>query len=407
MKKYDIFIAHAGRDIATADTLYALLESPKRVFLDKRNLRLGDDWDTMLAAAQRDALITVVLCSENVDSAYYAREEIAAAIAMARKDQNSHRVVPLYVSAAAADEMVPYGLRLKHGIIISGETTLSHAAQMLRDLVADLLATETSSDAKAGAPRSLRHPGMIHSPADGWVSPSLQCEYRYKLIAFDLDGTLLRGEQFVFSWNRIWAALKVSQSVQTPLRNAYRVSEAKASGREERVVAYRRWCNDAVDHFKRRRLSRAQLQTIAGNLALTNKCRDALQALRNANVVIAIISGGVDTFLEDLFPDYRDFVDYVFVNRLRFDDSAIVSGVDATAFDFAGKAEALRLVSDLVGCTASETVFVGDHFNDEVIMQHAGLAIAYPPGDDIVGVTASVMIPEDDLTKILPHVLVA
>ena len=49
---------------------------------------------------------------------------------------------------------------------------------------------------------------------------------------------------------------------------------------------------------------------------------------------------------------------------------------------------------------------MGDQFNDEAIMLRASLAIAYPPGDTVVEDTARVAIREDDLTRILPHVLV-
>jgi hypothetical protein len=82
-KKWDVFIAHAGADLAPAQTLGTLLDAQVRVFLDDARLRLGDNWDLELAAAQRDSLVTVVLVSRRTDAAFYEREEIAAAIQMA------------------------------------------------------------------------------------------------------------------------------------------------------------------------------------------------------------------------------------------------------------------------------------------------------------------------------------
>ena len=116
---WDIFLSHASPDIRVAEQLYELLEPHCEVFLDRRALLISDDWDLELAAAQSKSLITVVLVSSNTENAYYQREEIAAAIKMARMDSTSHRVVPIYLDERPTDESaVPYGLRLKHGISV-------------------------------------------------------------------------------------------------------------------------------------------------------------------------------------------------------------------------------------------------------------------------------------------------
>src|SRR5262249_33257464 len=95
---WDFFIAHAGGDIEPAEALYEHLNGPvARVFLDKKNLLLGDNWDAKIAQAQRASLITLVLISGKTDRAYYEREEIAAAIALARENENRHRVIPVFL----------------------------------------------------------------------------------------------------------------------------------------------------------------------------------------------------------------------------------------------------------------------------------------------------------------------
>ena len=123
--RWDFFVAHAGRDAAIAEQVYDRLISDARVFLDSRCLDLGDDWDIKLRDAQRASLVTLVLVSSNTDKAYYQREEIAAAIAMARTD-GGHRVVPVYLDDKASEsDSVPYGLRLKHGLTLSAEFCLN------------------------------------------------------------------------------------------------------------------------------------------------------------------------------------------------------------------------------------------------------------------------------------------
>ncbi|HET9933806.1 MAG TPA: toll/interleukin-1 receptor domain-containing protein [Polyangiaceae bacterium] len=130
--KWEFFIAHAGADIESAEELYGYLNSAASVFLDKACLLLGDDWDRKLAAAQRASLVTLVLVSSQTDQAYYQREEIAAAIDLARRNENNHRVIPIYLDGATEP---PYGLRLKHALRLGAELSMSDAAaQLLAEL---------------------------------------------------------------------------------------------------------------------------------------------------------------------------------------------------------------------------------------------------------------------------------
>lgn len=137
--QWDFFIAHASKDKQAAHELYRLLAPYSRVFLDSECLLPGDDWDRELALAQRNSRITLVLISSNVGGAYYAREEIASAVAMAREDQQRHRVVPIYLDAAGVD--VPYGLRLKHGLSVTPESSLETISEKLLQLLARLTGT--------------------------------------------------------------------------------------------------------------------------------------------------------------------------------------------------------------------------------------------------------------------------
>ena len=401
---WDLFLAHAGPDGPLAEHLFNLLSPPLRVFLDSKGIKLGDNWDGTLGAAQQNSLCTVVLVSHLTEEAYYQREEIANAIAMARKDPESHRVVPIYLTAEGEQAAIPYGLRLKHGLTLSDTVTLSDAATRLIELVQGLRPGTAAQSLVATIPGA--RAGLLHAPPASWVSPASKNKRRYKVVAFDLDGTLLRGKDFIFSWERVWADLGVSKSVQRSLRNEYKLRSETAATPQERAAAYRRWCEAAVSHFKARGLTRARLAEIAAPLELTANCREALTALRAEGVVTAIFSGGISTFLEDRFGDFRDYVDFVFVNELRFDANGVIDSVLATSYDFEGKAEALSLVCSLAKCTRDEAVFVGDRFNDEAIMLHAHLAIAYPPGDKIVDDAARIPIDQDDLRLILPHVLV-
>jgi hypothetical protein len=155
--EFDFFIAHAGADLDSAEELYQLLGARSTVFLDSRTLLPGDDWDVELTHAQRRSRVSVVLVSSKSGAAYYQREEVAAAIAMAREDSTTHRVVPVYVDDILNRE-VPYGLRIKHALSLSRDGGWPGVAQRLFDLLAKMGPVGSVSDktdvvvARTGAP---------------------------------------------------------------------------------------------------------------------------------------------------------------------------------------------------------------------------------------------------------------
>jgi DNA-binding NarL/FixJ family response regulator len=132
--EWDVFIAHSSMDTAIARELFHHLKDHCRVFFDESNMRLGDDWHVLIPQAQRASRYTVVLVSSSTDRAYYEREEIVAAIDLARRDGETHRVVPVYLEGSPPAD-VPYGLRLKHGVSLDRVTTIgSVAARLLEEL---------------------------------------------------------------------------------------------------------------------------------------------------------------------------------------------------------------------------------------------------------------------------------
>lgn len=134
--RWDIFISHAGPDSEAAVQLHKQLAAAGlRVFTDKLSLLLGDDWAVEIPRAQKQSRITVVLLSPRCDRAYYEREEIAAAIALARDERYVHRVVPIFLEGFPADPGdMPFGLRSKHGLSAPNVGGISGVAESLREL---------------------------------------------------------------------------------------------------------------------------------------------------------------------------------------------------------------------------------------------------------------------------------
>lgn len=272
---------------------------------------------------------------------------------------------------------------------------------------ADDLSTKISADLartreQGGAQAFFR--GQYHSPPPDWQTPVRNNKEHYKLVIFDLDGTLVKGTKFEFSWEVVWCHLGYAAKIQNKLKTEYR-RNAIESSKLARVSAYDNWCNQAVEYFRKRKLSRNILRELARTCILPHNWKQALCTLRSRNIATAIVSGGINTFLEDVMPEYKDYFDFVFINELLFDTQGIICGVIPTAYDFEGKVDALELICDRVMCSADEVVFVGDHFNDEAIMLCVDKSIAFPSNDLLIDAANMVNIASNNLNDVLPEIL--
>jgi phosphoserine phosphatase len=215
----------------------------------------------------------------------------------------------------------------------------------------------------------------------------------YRVIAFDLDGTLLRGVDF--SWTVIWKHLGFPEAVYRGAMRDYRKGK----------TTYQQWCDLACAHFRTKNLRRRDFAKIVSGITVTKNMQETLITLKSSGFILALISGGVDTFIEEKIPNAAELFDYICINRLRYDHpSGLISGVEVTPFDFEGKTTALEAICKRHGCSLKEAVFVGEGFNDEDVVNKAGLSIAYPPGEMAID-AASMKVEQDDLSKILPYVL--
>jgi phosphoserine phosphatase len=170
-------------------------------------------------------------------------------------------------------------------------------------------------------------------------------------------------------------------------------------------TTYQEWCEIACGHFRAKGLRRSDFGEITKDITVTENLRETIRILRSSGFVLALISGGIDTFIEEMIPDAAELFDYICINKIRFEQpSGLIQGVEATPFDFEGKTEALKAICQRHGCTLDEAVFVGEGFNDEDVAKRAGLSIAYPPIETAI-VSAGISVGENDLSKILEHVL--
>lgn len=215
---------------------------------------------------------------------------------------------------------------------------------------------------------------------------SAACDIR--LVAFDLDGTLVDGIDY------IWSALHRHFGSDEAQR--HRARDDFFAHR----ISYRRWFEIDLELLRQRGADRRGILALLRRLHPTPQARETLQELLRRGYRLAILSGSLDVVLDHFFADVPFC--QVFINRLVFDEAGRIAGGEPTPFDLEGKAEGLAEAARREGLELSQCAFVGDHINDLHVMRAAGLSLAVFPKDPALERSAHQVIREPSLLAILP-----
>lgn len=110
--RFDVFIAYAKADYATAKAVYDRVSRFAQVFLDEQTLRPGDKWDEITPVALQNSSLIAVFISPHLDATHYLRSEILQAISVSRRSPDKVSIVPILLSESP--NQLPYGLERHH-----------------------------------------------------------------------------------------------------------------------------------------------------------------------------------------------------------------------------------------------------------------------------------------------------
>lgn len=202
---------------------------------------------------------------------------------------------------------------------------------------------------------------------------------RRRVVAFDLDGTLIKNIRF--SWQILRDKLGIVSK-----DNLKRKAEFESG-----AFSYEDWCKfdyeELSGHGLTRRLAREAVEDAKKkNARLTENLREGIARLKAQGCTVALISGGADCVLYGFIPDADELFDAVYINKFIFDDGddGLLLDIVPTKYDGSsdcfgvdGKEGALKMLCEKTGTRMSEAVFVGDDTNDLGVMESAGLGIFY------------------------------
>jgi len=186
----------------------------------------------------------------------------------------------------------------------------------------------------------------------------------YRLIAFDMDSTLINIECVDEIADAVGRKAEVAAITEATMRGE--IADFKQSLRQRVALL--------------KGVTEAQLaQVYRSRLRLNPGAAELLLAAKAAGLKVLLVSGGFTYFAERLRD--RLGLDFVRSNRLEIVDGRLTGELLAQSWgdicDGAMKRQTVLSTCNLIGCEPSQAIAVGDGANDLDMMNAAGLSVAY------------------------------
>ena len=181
-----------------------------------------------------------------------------------------------------------------------------------------------------------------------------------KLIAFDMDGTILEAEAI----DEIAKRAGVQEEVAELTRRAMNGEIDYDYALRERVKLLKGLPVEVVEE-------------VAEKLPLSKGAEEVVKTLKNAGFITVLITGGFDIVAKKVAE--RLGFDYWFANKLGVEDGKLNGEVEILVSGGKSKLEILKRVAEAHGIDLEECVAVGDGANDLVVLENVGLGIGFKP----------------------------
>jgi phosphoserine phosphatase len=179
-----------------------------------------------------------------------------------------------------------------------------------------------------------------------------------RLLCMDVDSTFVKGELIDELGELAGVKSKVAEITARAMRGELDFKQALAA----RVALLEG-------------LPMARARELCDRFELTPGAGELVKTLRQLGFKVGLVSGGFDFFVEML--KQRFSLDFAFANELEVKDEKLTGKVLGSIVDSERKAQVLKDMAHVYHVRLEQTVAAGDGANDILMLQTAGLGIAY------------------------------
>ena len=204
------------------------------------------------------------------------------------------------------------------------------------------------------------------------------------LVAFDLDGTLVR---IWSAWSWIHRLLDTVEAAK-PNADLYYAGE----------IDYIEWADRDVELWHGVPLKRIE-DAIEEGLVFIPNARKLVDTLREHGLKTAIISSGLSNFANRTKDALG--IDFSRANTLVTDEKGLIRGVEVhVAFD--NKDQVMSEIASDIELPLDQCVAIGDSRNDIPMFQAAGFSVAFNPTNEEVAKAATRIVRSENALDLLP-----
>nr|WP_219632476.1 phosphoserine phosphatase SerB [Haloechinothrix aidingensis] len=179
-----------------------------------------------------------------------------------------------------------------------------------------------------------------------------------RLVVFDVDSTLIRGEVIEMLAAHAGVEDEVARITEAAMRGELNFTESL----ERRVALLKGLPEGALDE-------------VADAITLTPGARTTIRTLKRLGFRCGVVSGGFTRIIQGLGDELG--LDFIAANELEIVDGTITGRVLGEPIDRAGKARALERFADEYEIPLTQSVAVGDGANDIDMLSAAGMGVAF------------------------------
>ena len=190
---------------------------------------------------------------------------------------------------------------------------------------------------------------------------------KYKLVAFDMDGTLLAGKS---SW---WKLHEYFGTIEPSLGNMKDYEEGK--------ITYDEWMRLDIALWKPKPHI-TTIEKILLDYTLAPHAEHVINTLRERKLEVAIVTTGLDIVADSVASKLG--ITNVIANGLVLDENGYLTNRVIFNVDLFEKQKAFIRLTKKIGIPRSQCVAVGDSKYDVNFLKSAGLGIACKKDSDLI-----------------------